>query len=355
MLSAAGQSQHRPAPLHPFLPRFVDPKLERRYRDDRLEYRLHALRISCLAGIAIYVLFFSLDLLAIHDPSASLFYVRLIGTISLVPILVASFILKPGRWIETLGFVAIAIQIPLLTGVLAFMSPVSLPYYQPTELYIMLGVISFVLCGVSFVEGLILAFGTICAFFISAIAFWPEPPLVLAFHFAWLSAVIFVAAVGSFVLDRTQHTAWLQGLHLLTAEQQIRSLLHNVCRHPSRSASSPVSCQLPIDLKRPAYYSRTWSTSPHYPPVSTDEVVSMLGDLFSRFDQIIARHGLEKIKTIGDCYMVARACRSRFPDISKGSRMPLSKSLMKQARPAHRTVAALPFGLAYILDRSPLA
>ena len=29
----------------------------------------------------------------------------------------------------------------------------------------------------------------------------------------------------------------------------------------------------------------------------------MLNDLFSRFDRIIARHGLEKIKTIGDCYM----------------------------------------------------
>ena len=31
----------------------------------------------------------------------------------------------------------------------------------------------------------------------------------------------------------------------------------------------------------------------------------MLNDLFSRFDRISARHGLEKIKTIGDCYMAA--------------------------------------------------
>ena len=35
-----------------------------------------------------------------------------------------------------------------------------------------------------------------------------------------------------------------------------------------------------------------------------EELVSLLNDLFSRFDRLTDRHGLEKIKTIGDCYMV---------------------------------------------------
>jgi len=35
------------------------------------------------------------------------------------------------------------------------------------------------------------------------------------------------------------------------------------------------------------------------------EVVGMLDQLFSRFDVLAERHGLEKIKTIGDCYMGA--------------------------------------------------
>lgn len=35
------------------------------------------------------------------------------------------------------------------------------------------------------------------------------------------------------------------------------------------------------------------------------EVVQVLDQLFREFDEIVARHGLEKIKTIGDCYMVA--------------------------------------------------
>ena len=36
-----------------------------------------------------------------------------------------------------------------------------------------------------------------------------------------------------------------------------------------------------------------------------DEVVEILGRLFERFDELVAARGLEKIKTIGDAYMVA--------------------------------------------------
>ncbi len=34
------------------------------------------------------------------------------------------------------------------------------------------------------------------------------------------------------------------------------------------------------------------------------ELVALLNDLFSRFDHLADRHGLEKIKTIGDCYLL---------------------------------------------------
>jgi len=39
--------------------------------------------------------------------------------------------------------------------------------------------------------------------------------------------------------------------------------------------------------------------------VSAEILVSVLNDIFTRFDSIADRHGLEKIKTIGDCYMAA--------------------------------------------------
>jgi adenylate cyclase len=44
------------------------------------------------------------------------------------------------------------------------------------------------------------------------------------------------------------------------------------------------------------------------------EVVGLLDRLFSEFDELADRHGLEKIKTIGDCYMVAAGVPSPRPD-----------------------------------------
>jgi guanylate cyclase len=44
------------------------------------------------------------------------------------------------------------------------------------------------------------------------------------------------------------------------------------------------------------------------------EVVGFLDHLFSHFDELAERHGLEKIKTIGDCYMVAAGVPTPRPD-----------------------------------------
>ena len=44
------------------------------------------------------------------------------------------------------------------------------------------------------------------------------------------------------------------------------------------------------------------------------EVVGILDHLFSHFDALVERHGLEKIKTIGDCYMAAAGVPDPHPD-----------------------------------------
>jgi adenylate cyclase len=44
------------------------------------------------------------------------------------------------------------------------------------------------------------------------------------------------------------------------------------------------------------------------------EVVGLLDHLFSHFDALVELHGLEKIKTIGDCYMAAAGVPNPSPD-----------------------------------------
>lgn len=48
--------------------------------------------------------------------------------------------------------------------------------------------------------------------------------------------------------------------------------------------------------------------------MSPTDTVELLNEVFSHFDAIVEKHGLEKIKTIGDCYMAAAGVPRPRPD-----------------------------------------
>jgi len=48
--------------------------------------------------------------------------------------------------------------------------------------------------------------------------------------------------------------------------------------------------------------------------LDSERIVAMLDELFSEFDRSALEHGLEKIKTIGDAYMVAAGIPEARPD-----------------------------------------
>src|SRR5439155_24455257 len=48
--------------------------------------------------------------------------------------------------------------------------------------------------------------------------------------------------------------------------------------------------------------------------ISPERLVSLLDRVFTRFDDLAEKHGLEKIKTIGDAYMVAGGIPERRGD-----------------------------------------
>lgn len=77
------------------------------------------------------------------------------------------------------------------------------------------------------------------------------------------------------------------------------------------------------------------------------EVVDLLNDLFSSFDELVARHGLEKIKTIGDCYMVAAGVPVARPDHAAAlARLALDlQSVVAQRKPAAGPPVELRIGI----------
>jgi len=83
-----------------------------------------------------------------------------------------------------------------------------------------------------------------------------------------------------------------------------------------------------------------------------DDVVGVLDHLFRHFDDLAEEHGLEKIKTIGDCYMVAAGVPTPRPDHAQAlARMALD---MQDAMGTADNVGHLGLGLRIGINSGPV-
>ncbi len=87
----------------------------------------------------------------------------------------------------------------------------------------------------------------------------------------------------------------------------------------------------------------------HLPPA---EVVGMLDQLFGEFDSLVEKYGLEKIKTIGDSYMVASGVPTPRPDHARA--LALLALDMLNAVHAKEAVGSLGFELRLGLSSGPV-
>ena len=71
--------------------------------------------------------------------------------------------------------------------------------------------------------------------------------------------------------------------------------------------------------------------------LSPAEVVGTLDHLFSHFDTLVERHGLEKMKTIGDCYMAAAGVPDPCADHADRAAFWRSTSRPRSRRPRSPT------------------
>jgi adenylate cyclase len=127
---------------------------------------------------------------------------------------------------------------------------------------------------------------------------WTVAPLLV---FNTVAAFAFVYFTLSFFLSQREHA------YALLEKEQERSerLLHAML--PSEVASRLKEGDASIGSHPSA--SVLFADLVGFTPLSASceprELVALLDEVFGTFDAAVERHGLEKIKTIGDCYMVA--------------------------------------------------
>ena len=86
--------------------------------------------------------------------------------------------------------------------------------------------------------------------------------------------------------------------------------------------------------------------------LSPDRIVEMLDQLFGHFDELVERYGLEKIKTIGDCYMAAAGIPSPRPDHARALAL-LGLDMLDAVR-ADGSVGSLGFELRIGINSGPV-
>jgi class 3 adenylate cyclase len=141
------------------------------------------------------------------------------------------------------------------------------------------------------------------AYVLGATAIQSDKLVISAFYIA---CAIGAATVAAHVSDRLRRSEFKARQQAEDERQRAEALLRNILPDSivSELKRSP---RLIADRFSQAtiLFADIVGFTPLSAKMDAEMVVSVLNDIFSSFDALSEKHGLEKIKTIGDCYMVA--------------------------------------------------
>ena len=147
-------------------------------------------------------------------------------------------------------------------------------------------------------------------------AFFPDADLptwftttMLALNIVGTSAIAFTV-LASFAKERNEALAALRA-EQARSEALLVSILPRPIAERLKVAKGRIADHVP---SASIVFADLVDFTPMSERLPAAEVVGMLDELFSRFDALAERHGLEKIKTIGDCYMAAAGVPDPRPD-----------------------------------------
>jgi adenylate cyclase len=134
---------------------------------------------------------------------------------------------------------------------------------------------------------------------------WTPPPdwftsTMLAMNIAVGGTMVFTL-LALFAKQRADALAALR-VEQAKAENLLLNILPSSIADKLKAESQPIADQF---QSASILFADVVDFTPWSERLSPEEVVGCLDHLFSHFDDLAERYGLEKIKTIGDCYMVA--------------------------------------------------
>jgi adenylate cyclase len=297
--------------------RFRDPGLESAYRADRFRHDLGNIRFGFLAGIAIWVawgLLLRPYMLALSDQRLDM--VMRFGVF--IPMLIVGFGLTYTRFFGRVWeWVAVAIAAATLLFWVFYVARIStLPAEYGYIGVILITAFTYALLRLRFVLVVVVTVIGIAAYLPYAITakYIQDVSLVLAM--LYLTSFGLLGGLAAYRTERFSRDLFLRERQVEQERARSDGLLLNmlpVAIVERLKTSSGGRIAQNFDQVSVFFADAVGSTA-QAARSSPEAFADALDELFSHFDEIAARHGLEKIKTIGDAYMAVAGAPTPMAD-----------------------------------------
>src|SRR6266498_1079813 len=300
--------------------RFPD-EIEAQFREDYHVNTISTVRFAMVLGIVLYSLFGILDLYAVPISKNIIWFIRyaIVDPFFLF-ILIASYSKRFQKHIQWLVCIGAAVAgLGVVAGITVARETESASKFYFSGL-LLVSLWAYGLSRLRFsyavLANLIILVGYEYAGIIikQQLATQSGSLIFILHNFFFLSGNV-IGMFTSYHLERYTRRDFLQKYIIQEQRDQADKLLYNVLpeRIAERLKHGPETIAEEFSSAS-VLFADVVNFTPISARFSPHEVLEMLNELFSHFDELVDKHGAEKIQVAGDAYMVAAGVRTSRPD-----------------------------------------
>ena len=294
--------------------RFVDPSLERRFHDYQSEKFIVQSRVGIGLGILLYGGFHILDRYLCPEVATYSAIIR-IGVVVPYFAIWLALSYRPFFKIHIQVYLAIGAIVAGLGHASLVLTMPSLPGSYYLGVTIILVVFIFTFSGLRLIPALFTSIVIFALFEVVEIINNNVTKAEIIFHNFVLVSMCFLGILSGYLIERYVRNEFVYDMRISQEKERAEQLLLNIL--PVRIADRLKAGELAIADSFPQA-TILFADIVHFTSLCSNkspvDVAMMLNDLFGSFDVLVEKHGLEKIKTMGDCYVVAGGLPSERAD-----------------------------------------
>ncbi len=290
--------------IRPFTLNFADSKLEMSFRASYCKKMLPQVRNALIAAATIYVAFMILDLMVLTEGQSRSLLIRFVFVL---PIFMLAYYATYKNYFRK--------RIQLLVIIVIYLAGMGLAAIRlkynvsQSDLYLM-GTIfpifwAFIYSGLRFINAFIVSVALLLSYNLVYFTISPVSlPVIVTYNFFLITALL-IGSLGGYTIENYYRRDYVNQKLLAAQKLENERLLLNIL---PRNIANELKLHEGTIARDYAQITVLFADLVNFSRFSlkhnAQHVVKILNDIFSLFDELTDRYHLEKIKTIGDAYMV---------------------------------------------------